>query len=448
MKIATETAPKSRVVLNIEVDQETVDRGLHRAYQRLAQRLRIPGFRPGKAPRAVVERHVGRAALMQEAIDLLLPDLFRRAVQETGIKPVAQPHFDLVQLEPLTLKATVDVEPTVELGDYRALRVERPAVVVTEADVDAAIEGLRQQHATHVPLERPIQAGDVATMDVRITAGERVLLDRSAVEYYVDPDAQQPLPGFAAQLIGLSAGAAHAFALPIPEDDERSELAGQIAHCAVTVHEVKEVQLPPLDDSLARLSGDGELATLAELRAQLATRIREQREREASEQYEEAVVARAVEQAKVEVPESLVEDDVSRMLQRLATRFGDQPLARQQFMQMLQQRGDELRAQLRPEAERTIKTELVLDAVAAAEGLEATAEEIAAEIERLAQSVEEQGDQLRELARRPRAQESIGQALRRRKARQRLVELASGGPARTLSAAAPTAGETTGEDRE
>ncbi|MBI2320518.1 MAG: trigger factor [Chloroflexi bacterium] len=446
MKIASETTPNSRVVLNIEVDQDTVDRGLHRAYQRLANRLRIPGFRPGKAPRAVVERHVGRAALMQEAVDLLLPDVFRRAVEETGIKPVAQPHFDLVQLEPLTLKATVDVEPTVALGDYRSVRVERPTVEVSEADVDAAVADLRQQHATYAPVERPVEVGDVAMIDARLAAGERSLFDRRDVEYRVDPAAEQPLPGFAVQLVGMSAGASREFDLDVPADDERSDLAGQTVRCAVTVREVKEVQLPPLEDGLAALHGDGELTTLAELRAHLAQSIRAQREREAAEQYEETAVARAVEQARVEVPESLVERDVDRMLERLAARFSGQPLARQQFAQTLQQRGEELRAQLRPDAERTLTTELVLDSVATAEGLEVTADEIAAEIERIAQSADEQGDQIREVASRPSAQESIGRALRRRKARQRLVEIAGGAPA--LAATMLVAAEATGEGRE
>ncbi|MBI4505909.1 MAG: trigger factor [Chloroflexi bacterium] len=446
MKIASETTPNSRVVLNIEVDQDTVDRGLHRAYQRFANRLRIPGFRPGKAPRAVVERHVGRAALMQEAVDLLLPDVFRRAVEETGIKPVAQPHFDLVQLEPLTLKATVDVEPTVALGDYRSVRVERPTVEVSEADVDAAVADLRQKHATYAPVERPVEVGDVAMIDARLAAGERSLFDRRDVEYRVDPAVEQPLPGFAVQLVGMSAGASREFDLDVPADDERSDLAGQTVRCAVTVREVKEVQLPPLEDGLAALHGDGELTTLAELRDHLAQSIRAQREREAAEQYEETAVARAVEQARVEVPESLVERDVDRMLERLAARFSGQPLARQQFAQTLQQRGEELRAQLRPDAERTLTTELVLDSVATAEGLEVTADEIAAEIERMAQSADEQGDQIREVASRPSAQESIGRALRRRKARQRLVEIAGGAPA--LAATMLVAAEATGEGRE
>lgn len=424
MKVAVEPAPNSSVVLNIEIDQETVDRGLHRAYQRFANRLSIPGFRRGKAPRVVVERHVGRAALVQEAIDLLLPDLFQQAVTETGIRPVAQPRFDLVQMEPLTLKATVDVEPTVELGDYRTLRIERPAVVLSDSDVEALIEDFRRRHAEQVPVERPVQLGDVVVLDFRVTQGERTVATRREIEYTVDAEDKDPAPGFAAQLVGLRAGEHAEFDLTLPEDAEEAELAGQSVHFAVTLGEVKEVRLPPLDDSLARLHG--EASTLVELSAHFAAQLAERREREEEERYARAVVAAAVEQARIELPESLMSEEVKRTVERYAARLSGQPLARQRFLQTMQQSGEEFRAQLRPEVEKATKAELVLDAIAAAESIEVSTEEITAEIEGFAQGDEQQDAKLADLGSNPRFRENVAQSLRRRKARELLVRIASG----------------------
>src|SRR3972149_5696947 len=167
MKVSTQRLPESQVVLEIEVDPEQMERSLDRAYRKLVQRVAVPGFRKGKTPRSMLERHVGRERLVQEALDALIPEVYNRAINENEVDAIGQPTIELLQEEPLAFKATVPVRPTVELSDYHSLRVERDTVAVDPKDVEAALEDLRHRYAIHEPVERPVQGGDVVRADVR-----------------------------------------------------------------------------------------------------------------------------------------------------------------------------------------------------------------------------------------------------------------------------------------
>lgn len=168
MKVTTQRLPESQVLLEIEVDPDQMQRSLDKAYRRLVQRIEVPGFRKGKTPRDMLERHVGRDRLVREANEILIPEVYDQAIEEQDIHAIAQPSIELVEIEPLSFKATVAVRPTVDLGDYKSIRAEKDAVEVPEEDITAALDDLRRRYAVHEPVERPVETGDIVRADVRI----------------------------------------------------------------------------------------------------------------------------------------------------------------------------------------------------------------------------------------------------------------------------------------
>jgi trigger factor len=284
VKVNAQPIESSQVVLEIEVDPPRMERAVDQAYRRLAGRMKVPGFRPGKAPRPLVERMVGRETLVEDAIEHLVAEVYREAVGEAGLHPIEQAAFQIVDTEPLRIKATVPVRPEVRLGDYRSLRRELEVAPVTEEQVQAVIEQLRESNATWVPVERAVQLEDRIAMDVHGTAGETPVSDRQDIEYVVRGDDGRPIPGFAEQLVGLQAGEEKRFTLRVPEDFEDPELRGKDVDFRVQVHWVKEKQLPPLDDAFASLVGT--FATLDELRAQVQSELQARAEERARRQLQ------------------------------------------------------------------------------------------------------------------------------------------------------------------
>lgn len=434
MQVATERLANSQVALTIEVDPATVERGREQAYRRLVHRVNIPGFRRGKAPRPVVERHLEQGALLREALAVLIPDLYRQALQETSLKPLANPEWEIIQTEPLTLKAILDVEPMVELGDYRQIRLPRDEAQVSEEEVDAALSHLRRQHTEQTPVDRPARWGDALTISVIGRVGTRTGLDHREAEYELAADNPNPVAGFAQQLVGLRAGEKKEFGLLFPADYPEPELAGQEVAFAAQIHAVKEQRIPPLDDELARTTG--EYDTLTELREGLREKLRHQAEARAAAQYEETVLVAVVEQARVEIPPRLIEEELDRVVQRLAAQMRAQSPNPALALSALQRSQAELRAQWRPDAQKLVKTRLVLDAVAEAENIVVPPEAVDHEITRLVQPSGDRAAQGRELALKPEAREEVLRTLRRRQARQLLVAIASGQAEETSTAPA------------
>ena len=197
MKVSTEKIEPSQVVLNVEVDPETVEKSLDQAHRRLAGRLNIPGFRRGKAPRAMVERFVGRPALLEEALDKLVPELYQQIVKDEQIDAVAQPTFEITQYDPVTFKAVVPVRPVIDLGDYQAVRVDLASAEVTDQEIEEALESLREQQAIWEPVERVAQMGDQVTIDLSGSKNGETIIDRQKFEYPLLENLSVPVPGFA-----------------------------------------------------------------------------------------------------------------------------------------------------------------------------------------------------------------------------------------------------------
>ncbi|HEX2173876.1 MAG TPA: trigger factor, partial [Dehalococcoidia bacterium] len=468
MKVSTERIESNQVVLNVEVDPETVEKSLDQAHRRLAGRLNIPGFRRGKAPRAMVERFVGRPALLEEALDRLVPELYQKIVDDEKIDAIAQPTFEITQLEPVTFKATVPVRPDVDLGNYQSLRIELEPSDVDEDEVEDALESLREQQAVWEPVDRPAALGDQVTIDVKGLRDGETVIDQSNLEYPLVENLRVPVPGFAPEIVEMRPGETKEFDVTYTEggpDEESAEgeaeaPAGQVFHFIVTLHEVKAKRLPELTDEFAHELSE-EFATLADLRARITENIGRRKEAERAGQSEERAVDAALELAQVELAPTLIDREIESLLEERERVLAAQRISMQDFLRITQQSEEAMRTELREQAIKRLKRRFVLDEIARREGIEAADDEIDQEIAQAraaeqADETEHAGHRHRHRHRhqhrdqydRPAFRSALADVIRRRKALQRLVAIATnaesapaGGDAPVVTAAAPTAGE-------
>jgi trigger factor len=433
VRVSAERIPESQVVLHIEVEPDQMERALDRAYRRLAQRAEIPGFRKGKAPRDMVERHLGRERLVHEALDNLIPEAYNQALDEQQLEAIDQPRLDIVQEEPLVFKATVPVRPTVRLGDYNALRVKRPSVEVAQEDVDQAVEELRHRYALHEPVERPVQLGDLVRADVRGRIDGREVFADDDFEFTPRDGATILLPGFAEGVLGAEKGVPKEVEVTTPPGSQ--PLSGKTGAFTVVVKEVKEEKLPALDDEFARQVGEG-FASLQALRQQLEGRIRERLDAEAEEMYRgEALTALLAQAEEVEYPPVLIEREIDRLLRDEARASGHDV---DHYVEQLRKPVQEIRDALRATAEERVRRSLSLTALAEAERIVVEPAELDAEIERIVNSSGAQAPQIRQLFESPGGREAIERSILTRKTSDRLIEIVSG-PKRAAKAAAKPA---------
>jgi trigger factor len=430
MKVSTERLPQSQVALEIEVDDERLEKAVESTYRSLASKVKIPGFRPGKAPRAIVERHLGEDTIRQEAIDRLMPQVYKEALEQEAIEPVDRAVWELVQERPLVAKFTVPVRPSVELGDYASLRVPREEVTIEPERAQEGLEALRQRYATLEPVSRPIEWQDVVRADVEASADGRVFLKEEDVEFQLVEGRPVSLPGVAEAFIGHAKGDEFEAEIRVPEDVKEERLRGRQARYRIRVKEAKQIVLPELDDDFARQVGEG-FESLAALRARVESDIREQLERETEHRYHDQLVDALAEQAHLEYPPVLVEREIDRLVEdQLGGGRSGRPA--EQLERYLQQAGkseDELRDELRTIAERRIRRSLVLSEVAKAEHIDVTDEEVEAEVDRIASGAGAQSEEFRRLFSGEAARESLRRSLLTKKTLDRLVELATAGVA-------------------
>ena len=432
MKVSTSELPPRQLALEIEVEQERVDRAIDGAYRRIANRVKVPGFRPGKAPRTMVERMIGRESIVEDALEHLVPDVVNEAIEQEKVEAYSRPRVESVEVEPLRVKAVVPLAPKVELGDYaKQVRVERPEVTVEPKQVDEVIDRLREARAQWVPVERPVQQGDRVGIDLRgeVAETERVLVDAKDAEYVIDPEGAQPAPGFAEQIVGLSADDEKAFTLPLAEDYREKDLAGKDVQFSVTVHWVKERQLPELDDAFAQEVGD--YADVAGLREAIEKQIREREEERVRSEFEEAILDKLVEVSTVEVAPQVVDHQAEHMLETFASNLERQGLQLNQYLRFAGKDEAALRDEFRADAEKRVKRSLALDAFEKAEQIGVEPGDVEAEVKKAAANTTEPDKAETATLGNPDAMARVEAALRERKAIERLEEIAtSNGTAR------------------
>lgn len=431
MKVTTERMPESQVLLNIELDEDQVERSMDQAYRRIAPRTRIPGFRPGKAPRSLVERHVGRAALLEEALDKLVPQIVAEAIQAEAIDMIDTPRLEIASLDPVVVKATVPVRPSIELGGYRdTLRIERQPVEVEPAKVDEVIAQLREQYSTIEPVERPVEDGDTLRADIKATTGDETVAEEEDAELTVTEEGLASLPGLYPHLLGASAGQTVTAETDIP-DEAGNQWAGRTVHYEVAVKDVKTTILPDLDDDFALTVGEN-FPTLEALRERLTSDLRERLETEADRQLETDALDRLAQEATLEFPPQLVEREIHRMLHDSGLAVDDQ----KRFNQVLRQIGRseaEIHDQLRPDAIDRVRRSLILGKLSDAEGIEIGDADVGAELDSMAEGP--RGAQIRQLFDTESGRDMIRRNLLTRRTLERLRQIALGeAPALVVSA--------------
>jgi trigger factor len=424
LKVTREKEEDRQVFLRIELEQTEVDKSLEKSYRRLVKQVKIPGFRQGKAPRAVLERYVGKDGLLEDALNTLLPEVYEQALKEEQIEAIANPKIEIVQTEPVVFTAVVPLKPNVELGDYHSIKLTPEKVEVTKDQVDAVIEQLRRQHGIWEPVERPVAFDDLVTMDVESQVEEKPFINQPGAQYQVMPNQPAPVPGFADQLVGIKVGEEKEFKLKLPEDYPTADLAGKEASFKVKVSEVKQQQLPKLDSEFARLVST-EFKTMAALRKQLAKNLRFQAEQRAKEEFEEKVVDAVVDLSKVEFPPVLVETEIERLMEQQANWLQQSGLGLEEYLSRIKKTEEELREETRPVAVKRVARSLVLDKVAEVEKIEVTDDEINADLEKLVQGAENKAE-MKERTGSPQVRGSMEQLLATQKTVQRLAEIAKG----------------------
>lgn len=420
MKVTNEKTENSQTFLTIEMEPAEVEESLEKAYYRLVQRTKIPGFRKGKAPRVILERYIGKESLVEDALNNLVPQAYEKAIKEQEIEAIAQPQIEIAQTDPVVFKAVVPLKPKVQLGDYQHIQVTPEPVAVTESDVSDVIEQLRHQHATWEPVERPVDFGDLVVLDIESNIEDKPFINQKGAQYQVLHDLPFPVSGFAEQLAGMKKDEEKEFKLQFPSDYPGSELAGKEPSFKVRVAEVKQEILPELSDEFAR-EVNPELTTLDSLRERASSDLKLRAEEKVRIDFEERVIDAVVELSAVEFPPILVEAEIDRMLNQRFQR-GNQEL--EEYLSSINKTEKEFHEELHPLATKRVNRSLVLGKVVEEEKIEVSESDIDIEIENMTKSATEKKEALEKVLNSPQARESIKQILITRKTVGRLVEIA------------------------
>lgn len=379
-------APKG--TLTFDIDTETIQKGIDHAFTRTQKRITVPGFRKGHVPRTIFNQMYGEESLYQDALNDVLPDAYEASIKEAGIEPVDQPQIAVESMEkdqPWTLKATVAVKPKVTLGDYKGMEVPEQDTSVSDADVDNELDSKRQQQAELVLKEDEAAAdGDTVVIDYEGSVDGELFDGGSADNYSLVLGSGSFIPGFEDQLVGHKADEDVDVTVTFPEDYHAKDLASKEALFKVKIHEVKEKQLPELDDEFAK-DVDEDVNTLDELKDKLKKQLQDQKEATAKAAIEDAAIEAAVANAETEeIPQAMLDDDTNRQLQQYLAGMQQQGINPQMYFQITNTTEDDLRKQFAEDAAKRVKTNLVLEAVAEDANLSASEEDVQNEIANLA----------------------------------------------------------------
>ncbi|MCY8810295.1 trigger factor [Bacillus atrophaeus] len=389
MSVKWEKQEGNEGVLTVEVDAETFKTALDDAFKKVVKQVSIPGFRKGKIPRGLFEQRFGVEALYQDALDILLPVEYPKAIEEAGIEPVDRPEIDVEKIEKgesLIFTAKVTVKPEVKLGDYKGLNVEKDETAVTDEDVQNELKALQERQAELVVKEEgTVEEGNTVVLDFEGFVDGEAFEGGKAENYSLEVGSGSFIPGFEEQLTGLEAGAEKDVEVTFPEEYHAEDLAGKPAVFKVKIHEIKAKELPELDDEFAK-DVDEEVETLAELTEKTKKRLEEAKENEADAKLREELVLKASENAEVDVPQAMIDTELDRMMKEFEQRLQMQGMNLELYTQFSGQDENALKEQMKEDAAKRVKSNLTLEAIAQAENLEVTDEEVDAELTKMAEA--------------------------------------------------------------
>ncbi|HHU18810.1 MAG TPA: trigger factor [Bacilli bacterium] len=386
--------------LTVEVEAAKFNDALDQAFKKVVKDVQLPGFRKGKVPRGLFEQRFGVESLYQDAVDIVLPEAYTAAVEETGISPVDQPDVDITQIEkgePLIFTAEVTVKPEVKLGDYKGLEIEEEDITVTEEEVNEDIENQRQRLAELVVKEDgAVEDGDTVVIDFEGFIGDEAFEGGTGKNHTLEIGSGSFIPGFEEQLIGKENDADTEVNVTFPEDYHAEDLAGKEATFKVKIHEIKAKELPELDDEFAK-DVDEDVETLAELTEKTKERLEEQKKTSADNAKRESLINQASENAEIDIPEVMIENELERMVSEFEQRLQQQGMTLEMYSQFSGQGQDELKEQMREDAGKRVQTNLVLEAIYEQEGLEVSDEDLEKEFESMSKMYNMEIEQLKQM---------------------------------------------------
>ena len=399
MSLQVEKLEKNMAKLTIEVSAEELEKAIQGAYLKNKNKINIPGFRKGKAPRKMIEQMYGKEVFYEDAANALIPEAYEKALEECTEEIVSSPKIDVTQLEagkPFIFTAEVALKPEVTLGTYKGVKVAKAEVEVTDAEVDVEVEKEREKNSRTVSVtDRAVKDGDMTVIDFEGFVDGVAFEGGKGENYPLTIGSGAFIPGFEEALIGAEIGVETDVNVTFPEEYQAEELAGKPAVFKCTVKEIKEKELPELNDEFA---GEvSEFETLAEYKEDVKKKLAEKKETEAKNMKEDAVVDAIIAEAQMEIPDAMVETQQRQMVEDFAQRIQSQGITMDQYMQFTGVTAAKLMDQVKPQALKRIQSRLVLEAVVAAEEMTATEEEFDAEVAKMAEAYKMEADKVKEL---------------------------------------------------
>jgi trigger factor len=404
VKVSVEKLPTSEAVLEVDVTWDELEKASNKVYQKLVQKVDIQGFRRGKAPRALVERRLGKEYIYQESLDELISEAYRNALKEHDLTPISQPKLDGSTLEigqPYHFSLTVPIMTPVELPDYRLLHFEREEVSVTSEEVDEELASLRNHQLTWEEVQRPVQYGDRIKADLKLISGEQTLSDLKDNLFEITSERHGLFTGMDEHIVGMTAGESKSFTTTIPTDYSNEKFAGKEANYDVVVHLVEEKSIPELDNAFAAKISESRYETLEDLSKALSDNILEKKKRRVNEDLRKKVLGTIIEQSRFAIHPLLIEEEAKEMAHQFGHMLEHEHLSMDQYLKMVGKSREEYLEEVRPEAEERVKRQLVLEGVAQKERIGVEAEELEALLNaysQMGQELPHSEDQLRALA--------------------------------------------------
>jgi len=387
-------------VLTVEVNSKRVDDALDQAFKKVVKTVNVPGFRKGRVPRPIFEQKFGVESLFQDALDILLPEAYSEAVEEAAIEPVDKPDIDIDDMEKgkqLVFRATVTVKPEVKLGEYKGLEVEVEPTEVTDEDVDQEITQLQEKNADLVAIEDgEIQKGDTVVMDFEGFVDGEPFEGGKAENYSLEIGSGQFIPGFEEQLEGVKTGQETEVNVEFPEDYQSEDLAGKAAKFQVKVHDIKRKDLPELDDEFAKDVNE-EHESFEDLKKDVREKLEVAKKQESEAAMKDTLVEKASENAEIDIPQSMINTEVDRMLEEFGQRLESQGMTMDMYYQFAQTDEEGMKAQFQDDAQKRVRMNLTLEAISNVEELEASDEDVNQEIEKMAEMYQRSADEIKQI---------------------------------------------------
>ena len=399
MSLQVEKLEKNMAKLTIEVSAEDLEKAMQNAYLKAKNRITIPGFRKGKAPRKMIEHMYGKGIFLEDAANALIPEHYSKALEECELEIVSQPEIDVTQAEPgkaFIFTAEVAVKPEVTLGEYKGLEVPKTETEVTEEEIEAELKKEQEKNSRTITVEdRGAENGDIATIDFEGFIDGTAFEGGKGTDYPLTLGSGSFIPGFEDQLVGAKAGDHVEVNVTFPEEYQAAELAGKAAVFQCDVKKVEAKELPELDDDFAQ--DVSEFDTLAEYKDDIRKKLTERKEKEARTAKENAAVDKVIENAQMEIPDAMINTQISQMLDDFSRRMQAQGLTMEQYFQFTGMTADKMREEMKPQALKRIQTRLVLEKIAETENIQPADEEVNEEISKMAEMYKMEADKLKEL---------------------------------------------------